>query len=287
MMFKKKVDDKKPWFLYDANLRTKTLVVIGISAIFLLIILISSMIIDVSSLTTNFSQVNQLPSFEYVFGTDWMGRDMFVRTVAGLGLSMGVGAFASIISTTVAIILGLFSGVNRFLDEFVAGIIDLFSAIPHILLIILLSISFGGGFYGVIMGVGLTHWTPLARILRAEVKQIQTTEFIKVAEQQGKSKLWIATKHMFPLLISQIIVGVILMFPHAIMHEAGITFLGFGLSPHEPAIGIILAESMQYLSNGCWWLAFFPGVSLLIIVLLFDLIGEYVHKLLDPVEAQK
>ena len=111
--------------------------------------------------------------------------------------------------------------------------------------------------------------------------------FIKVAEQQGKSKLWIATKHMFPLLISQIIVGVILMFPHAIMHEAGITFLGFGLSPHEPAIGIILAESMQYLSNGCWWLAFFPGVSLLIIVLLFDLIGEYVHKLLDPVEAQK
>lgn len=245
------------------------------------------MIIDVSSLTTNFSQVNQLPSFEHVFGTDWMGRDMFVRTVAGLGLSMGVGAFASIISTTVAIILGLFSGVNRFLDEFVAGIIDLFSAIPHILLIILLSISFGGGFYGVIMGVGLTHWTPLARILRAEVKQIQTTEFIKVAEQQGKSKLWIATKHMFPLLISQIIVGVILMFPHAIMHEAGITFLGFGLSPHEPAIGIILAESMQYLSNGCWWLAFFPGVSLLIIVLLFDLIGEYVHKLLDPVEAQK
>ena len=69
MMFKKKVDDKKPWFLYDANLRTKTLVVIGISAIFLLIILISSMIIDVSFLTTNFSQVNQLPSFEHVFGT--------------------------------------------------------------------------------------------------------------------------------------------------------------------------------------------------------------------------
>ena len=211
---------------------------------------------------------------------------MFVRTVAGLGLSMGVGAFASVISTAVAIVLGLFSGVNRILDEFVAGIIDLFSAIPHILLIILLSISFGGGFYGVIMGVGLTHWTPLARILRAEVKQIQTMEFIKVAEQQGKSKLWIATKHMFPLLLSQIVVGVILMFPHAIMHEAGITFLGFGLSPHEPAIGIILAESMQYLSNGCWWLAFFPGVSLLIIVLLFDLIGEYVHKLLDPSEAQ-
>ncbi|AMK15654.1 ABC transporter permease [Methanobrevibacter olleyae] len=287
MMFKRKVDDNKPWFVYNANLRTKTLVIIGVSSLFLLAILISSMLIDTSALSTDFSQFNQFPSFEHIFGTDWMGRDMFTRTVAGLGLSMGVGAFASIISTAVAIILGLFSGVNRLLDEFVAGVIDLFSAIPHILLIILLSISVGGGFYGVIIGVGLTHWTPLARILRAEVKQIQTTEFIKMAEQQGKSKLWIATKHMFPLVVSQIIVGVILMFPHAIMHEAGITFLGFGLSPHEPAIGIILAESMQYLSNGAWWLAFFPGLSLLIIVLLFDLIGEYVHMLLDPVEAQK
>ncbi|WP_067149063.1 ABC transporter permease [Methanobrevibacter olleyae] len=286
-MFKRKVDDNKPWFVYNANLRTKTLVIIGVSSLFLLAILISSMLIDTSALSTDFSQFNQFPSFEHIFGTDWMGRDMFTRTVAGLGLSMGVGAFASIISTAVAIILGLFSGVNRLLDEFVAGVIDLFSAIPHILLIILLSISVGGGFYGVIIGVGLTHWTPLARILRAEVKQIQTTEFIKMAEQQGKSKLWIATKHMFPLVVSQIIVGVILMFPHAIMHEAGITFLGFGLSPHEPAIGIILAESMQYLSNGAWWLAFFPGLSLLIIVLLFDLIGEYVHMLLDPVEAQK
>ena len=77
------------------------------------------------------------------------------------------------------------------------------------------------------------------------------------------------------------------MFPHAIMHEASISFLGFGLSPHEPAIEIILAESMNYLSLGCWWLAFYPGISLLILVLLFDLIGENVNKLLNPQSAQK
>ena len=135
------------------------------------------------------------------------------------------------------------------------------------------------------MGVGLTHWTPLARVLRSEVKQIKTTEYIKLSQNLGKSKLWIAIKHIFPLVLTQIIVGVILMFPHAIMHEASITFLGFGLPPHEPAIGVILSESMNYLSSGYWWLAFFPGLSLLILVLLFDLIGDKLQKLINPETA--
>ena len=94
-------------------------------------------------------------------------------------------------------------------------------------------------------------------------------------------------KHILPLIVSQIIVGVILMFPHAIMHEAAITFLGFGLPPHEPDIGVILSESMNYLSSGYWWLAFYPGVSLLLVVLLFDLIGENVERLLNPETAQE
>ena len=212
---------------------------------------------------------------------------MFQRTIAGLGLSIMVGFIASVISTFISIVLGLFSSFNRFADEVVAGIIDLFGSIPHILLIILVSIMFGGGVIGVVMGVGLTHWTPLARVLRSEVKEIRTKEYIHLAENLGMSKIWIATKHILPLIISQIIVGVILMFPHAIMHEAAITFLGFGLPPHEPAIGVILSESMHYLSSGYWWLAFYPGMSLLIVVLLFDLIGENVEKLLNPETAQE
>jgi peptide/nickel transport system permease protein len=90
-----------------------------------------------------------------------------------------------------------------------------------------------------------------------------------------------------PHLIPQILLGTILMFPHAILHEASATFLGFGLSPHEPAIGIILSESMKYLSVGYWWLAFFPGLSLLIVVLVFDLIGDNLGKLMDPKSAHE
>ena len=284
-MIKKKTDDKEQWFLFRANLRTKTIIIIVLSAIVIVSILISGSFIK--EIPTSFVNANQLPSLEHLFGTDWMGRDMFQRTIAGLSLSLTVGFIASAVSTLISVILGLFSSFNRFTDEIVAGIIDLFGSIPHILLIILVSIMFGGGTMGVIMGVGLTHWTPLARVLRSEVKEIKTKEYIHLSENLGKSKVWIAVKHLLPLLISQIIVGIILMFPHAIMHEAAITFLGFGLPPHEPAIGVILAESMNYLSSGYWWLAFYPGMSLLIVVLLFDFIGESVEKLLNPETAQE
>ena len=285
MIKKRDTDEKKQWFLYPANLRTKTLVIIALSALVIVSIFVCGYFIR--DIPTSFISANQMPSFEHIFGTDWMGRDMFQRTIAGLGLSIMVGFIASVISTIISIVLGLFSSFNKFADEFVAGIIDLFGSIPHILLIILVSIMFGGGVIGVVMGVGLTHWTPLARVLRSEVKEIRTKEYIHLAENLGKSKIWIATKHILPLIVSQIIVGVILMFPHAIMHEAAITFLGFGLPPHEPAIGVILSESMNYLSSGYWWLAFYPGMSLLIVVLLFDLIGENVEKLLNPETAQE
>ncbi len=284
-MIKKKADDKRQWYIYSANLRTKTLVIIAISILVIVSIFVCGYFIR--DIPSNFASANQMPSLEHLFGTDWMGRDMFQRTIAGLGLSIMVGFIASAVSTCISIILGLFSSFNKVADEFVAGIIDLFGSIPHILLIILVSIMFGGGVYGVIMGVGLTHWTPLARVLRSEVKEIRTKEYIHLAQNLGKSKVWIALKHILPLIVSQIIVGVILMFPHAIMHEAAITFLGFGLPPHEPAIGVILSESMHYLSSGYWWLAFYPGVSLLLVVLLFDLIGENVEKLLNPETAQE
>ena len=231
--------------------------------------------------------MNQGPSLEHIFGTDWMGRDMFTRTIKGLGLSIQIGAGASILSTIIAVILGLLSSFNKHIDTFVAWLVDLFLSVPHILLIILISIGLGGGAFGVIMGVAFTHWTSLTRVLRAEIKQIQTSDYIKLSKNLGKSKFWIARKQIFPLVFTQIIVGTILIFPHAIMHEASVTFLGFGLSPHEPAIGIILSESMKYLATGNWWLALFPGLSLLIIVLLFDIAGENVKRLLDTTTANE
>lgn len=269
------------------NLRTKTLLTIGLTVFVLVAVVITSLFINSADITTNFNAMNQPPSFEHLFGTDWMGRDMFTRTLKGLGLSVQIGAGASILSSIIAIILAFVGSVNSKLDSFIAWLVDLFLSVPHILLIILISIGLGGGAFGVTMGVAFTHWTSLTRVLRAEIKQINTSEFVKLSQRFGKSKMWIAKKHILPLVITQIIVGTILIFPHAIMHEASVTFLGFGLSPHEPAIGIILSESMKYLATGDWWLALFPGLALLIIVLLFDIAGENIKKMLDPTSANE
>lgn len=130
---------KKP---FSINLRTKTLAIIAIATIIIATVLFSSFFIP-SQLNTNFAFANQPPSLQHLFGTDWMGRDMFTRTIKGLSISIGVGAFAAIVSTIMAIVLGLLSSLNKFTDEIVVGIIDLFNSVPHILLIILISMLVG------------------------------------------------------------------------------------------------------------------------------------------------
>ncbi len=286
-MSKNTIKNQYSFFFRNMNLRKKTILVISLTTLLLLAVVITSLLINIDSISTNFGSKNLPPSFEHLFGTDWMGRDMFTRTMKGLGLSVMIGAFASTLSTIIALFLALFSSVNRHVDSFVGWLVDLFLSIPHLLLIILVSISLGGGAFGVIIGVGVSHWTTLTRVLRAEIKQINTSDYVKLSKNFGKSKFWIARKHLLPLILTQIILGTILVFPHAIMHEASVTFLGFGLSPHEPAIGVILSESMKYLATGAWWLAFFPGISLLIVVLLFDLVGDNLQKLLDPTSAHE
>ena len=277
-----------PWYnkgLFSSlNLRQKTLLTIGLTGLMLLVIFICGWMTN-ANLPTDFSIKMQAPSLLHPFGTDWMGRDMFTRTIKGLSLSIVIGIGASVISSIIATILAFLASANKWLDEAVSWAIDLFASIPHILLLMMISIALGKGAFGVIMAVAFSHWVNLTRVLRAEVLQINTSEYVALSNRLGRSKLWIAKEHILPLVISQIFVGTLLVFPHAIMHEASITFLGFGLSPHEPAIGIILSESMSYLAMGAWWLAFFPGLALLIVVLLFDIIGDNLKRLLDPGEA--
>ena len=279
-----------PWYnkgLFSSlNLRQKTLLTIGLTGLVLLIIFICGWMTN-ANLPTDFSIKMQAPSFQHPFGTDWMGRDMFARTLKGLSLSIMIGLAASILSSIIATLLAFLASINRACDEFVSWLIDLFASIPHILLIMMISIGLGKGAFGVTMAVAFSHWVNLTRVLRAEVLQINTSEYVLLSRKFGKCKLWIAKEHILPLVLSQIFVGTLLVFPHAIMHESSVTFLGFGLSPHEPAIGIILSESMSYLAMGAWWLAFFPGIALLIVVLLFDIIGDNLKRLIDPSEANK
>ena len=269
------------------NRRKQALVMSGIAVILLLILIGSGFFIGADRLTVNFDIANSAPSFKHPFGTDWLGRDMFIRTIKGLALSFWVGLLAAFISVVIALILSLLLLLNKTMDTLVTGLIDLFLGLPHIVALILISFMFGGGLKGVIIAVALTHWPRLARLLRAEIMQIKNTEYITVSRNMGKSWFWIARYHIMPHLLPQLFIGFILMFPHAILHEAGITFLGFGLSSEQPAIGIILSEAMGYLSSGMWWLAVFPGLMLLLMVAVFDSLGRNSRTVLDPFKGQQ
>lgn len=270
---------------FPLNRRHWTLLSILLAIVFLVAVIIGSFLVDEGKIATNLQNRNAPPSFNQLFGTDWLGRDMFTRTVMGLSLSIWVGLIGAIGSTTIALFLGMAATMGKVADLIVTWLIDLFLSVPHLVTLILIAFTLGGGFKGIVIGLALTHWPSLARVIRAEVMQVRSAEYVQVSQKMGKSKWWIAMHHILPHVFPQLLIGFMLMFPHVILHEAAITFLGLGMSPHEPAIGIILSESMKYLSSGMWWLAFFPGLCLLLIVRAFDHIGENIRMLIDPARA--
>nr|WP_312668550.1 ABC transporter permease [Tissierella praeacuta] len=270
------------------NRRQKTIFYILLCIILLSIILICGQFITEDHMPVNFIEKGLKPSKDHIFGTDWFGRDMFVRTIKGLSLSIIIGIIASVSSGIIAIILGVASAVcGKRVDAFVGWLTDVFMGMPHLIFLLLISFVAGKGSKGIIIGIVLTHWTYISRIIRAEVLQIRSSQYVIASKGFGKSNWYIAKNHIIPHIFPQFFVGLILMFPHAILHEASLTFLGFGLSPHQPGIGVILSESLNYLSIGQWWTALMPGLSLLLIVRLFDILGENIQSLYNPNKAHE
>lgn len=268
--------------------RKRSVALAAAGAVLLAVVIIAGLGLQPAAQATDFAAKSLAPSLAHPFGTDWMGRDMLCRTLAGLSTSVLVGLGAALSSALIALVLAAAAALGpRWADAAVSWLVDLMMGIPHIVLLILISYALGKGFWGVTIGVALTHWPSLTRVLRAEILQCRNADYVTAAARLGQSRLAIAARHMLPYVLPQFVVGLVLLFPHAILHEAAVTFLGFGLPPEMPAIGIVLSESMGYLSAGLWWLAVFPGAALVLVVMLFDAVGESLRKLVDPASAQE
>lgn len=270
------------------SVRQRQLIFAVIAGCFIFGILVWGTTMPESAYAVDYGQKNLVPSAAHPFGTDHMGRDMLLRSVKGMSISLQIGIAAAFVSSCIALVLGTLSAAfGGKVDQFVLWLVDLCMGVPHILLILMISVMMGGGIMGVSVGVIVTHWPRLTRIIRAEVMQLRTQPYILAARQYGYSWMSVARRHSVPHVLPQYIIGLVLLFPHAIMHEAGISFLGYGLPLDMPAIGIILSESMRYLALGMWWLAFFPGFLLLLVVLIFDRLGAALRDLLDPQSGQE
>jgi peptide/nickel transport system permease protein len=246
-------------------------------------ILLGSLCVREAGLSTDLQSRNLPPMLGKPLGTDWLGRDMLTRVLLGLRLSLWVGFLAALWSAVMGVAAGLAGGfLGGLVDRVVAWLIDLVMSLPHLVFQILIAFAVGGGAKGVLTAIAFTHWASLARVVRAEAQRLRTREFVLLSTKLGRPGWWIARHHLLPHLLPQFLVGLILMFPHAISHEAALSFIGVGLMPHHPSMGIVLAESLRHLSTGFWWLAVFPGVALVVTVKAFDVLGEDVRALLTP-----
>ncbi len=276
------------WNPFRLNGRISALMLTVVLGVVILAVYAAGILIPQDAVGTDFIQAKQPPSWQHLFGTDNLGRDILMRTLKGMSVSVTVGIAASCISAVAGILIGIAAAAgSRFLDGAISWLIDLMMGIPHTVVIILISFAMGRGLRGLLAGIAATHWTSLARLIRGEVMQLRSQQYIMVSRRMGKSGGWILRHHLLPHLAPQFLTGLILMFPHAILHEASISFLGYGLPPEQPAVGIILAESMTYLSSGMWWMAVFPGMVLVLMVWLIDRLGENLRRVIDPYSAQE
>ena len=186
------------------NRRQETAVFLILAVSLLTAVTIAGIFLKDAAMETDFSSKNLAPSMSHLFGTDWMGRDMFARTLAGLSLSIRIGLLTACVSAGIALLMGTGAAVlGRRADACISWWIDLMMGIPHILLVILISLACGKGFLGVAAGVSFSHWPSLSRVIRGEVLQLRQAPYVLAAGKLGAGKFQVAGRHMLPHVLPQ------------------------------------------------------------------------------------
>ncbi|MET8346626.1 ABC transporter permease [Streptomyces microflavus] len=205
------------------------------------------------------------PSWAHPFGTDDVGRDLLLRCVYGLRVSLLVGLVAALTATVIGTAIGALAGsFGGWPDRVVMRIVDTLSSIPHLLLGIFIVAMFRPGVWPVIISVALTHWISTARIVRSEVLSLRSRPFIDAAVSGGASRGRVIVRHLLPGVLPQAGLAAVLMVPHAMWHESALSFLGLGLPAHQASLGNLVQSARGSLLAGDWWPTLFPGLFLII-----------------------
>ncbi|MEU6028046.1 ABC transporter permease [Streptomyces tauricus] len=207
----------------------------------------------------------QPPSWAHPFGTDDVGRDLLLRCVHGLRVSLLVGVTAALTATVIGTAVGATAGaLGGWADRGIMRLIDTFSSVPHLLLGIFVVAMFRPGVWPVVVSVGLTHWLSTARIVRAEVLSLRSRPYIDAALSGGASRLRVVVRHLLPAVLPQAALAAVLMVPHAMWHESALSFLGLGLPSHLASLGNLIQNARGSLLAGQWWPTLFPGLFLIV-----------------------
>ena len=219
---------------------------------------------------------------EHPLGTDHLGRDILSRILHGGRISLGVGLTAVTLSALIGVTLGLVAGFfGGRADAFIMRVVDVFLAIPYILLAMGVVFALGPSLLNVILVMGVTRWVQFARIVRADVLSIREREFVAGARARGNRPLRLLLHHVLPNALTPIIVVATLELAFMIIYESALSFLGLGVQPPTPTWGWMLADGRNYIATA-WWLATFPGLAIMLTVLAVNLLGDWLRDTLDP-----
>ncbi|MEU8545893.1 ABC transporter permease [Streptomyces roseoverticillatus] len=207
----------------------------------------------------------QPPSWAHPFGTDEVGRDLLLRSIYGLRVSLFVGVAAALAATVIGTAVGAAAGaLGGWADRVLMRIVDLFSSVPHLLLGIFVVTMFRPGVWPVVASVVVTHWLSTARIVRAEVLSLRSRPYVDAAVSGGASRWRVTVRHLLPAVLPQAGLAAVLMIPHAIWHESALSFLGLGLPTHQASLGNMVQSARGSLLAGDWWPTLFPGLFIIV-----------------------
>jgi peptide/nickel transport system permease protein len=218
----------------------------------------------------------------HMLGTDLLGRDVLSRIIYGARVSLAAAAVTVLAGAAVGTALGLTAGYHgRWVDAIIMRAADAMLSLPIILIALLFAVVFGPSFSNVILVLALAMWARFARLVRGEVLSWKQRDFVALARIAGASSRRIILRHLFPNVVNPLVVLATLQLSWVIILEAGLSFLGAGIPPPTPSWGSMVSEGRGYLSTA-WWISFFPGAAIVLLVLALNLLGDWLRDALDP-----
>ena len=273
-----------PWHRAGRRLRARHSAMVGAAVVlgFVLLAVFAGFIAPQDPIATSWSDIRKAPSAAHWFGTDEIGRDVFSRVIWGTQASLLAGVVSVSISLALGIPLGLVAGfMGGAVDALISRITDAFLACPFLILAIAMAAFLGPSLTNAMIAIGVSATPVFVRLTRAQVLNVKVEEYIEAARALGATPLRIVLRHILPNAIAPLVVQTTLAIASAVIAEASLSFLGLGQQPPAPSWGSMLNTAKNYVDNAPW-MAIWPGASIFLLVLAFNLLGDGLRDALDP-----
>lgn len=261
-----------------------------LSILFLVLVIVSSIVVALLPIDPNAIDIGnmlQKPSIKHLFGTDELGRDYFIRVLNGAKISLIVGVMAMATSVVIGVTLGIISGYfGGIVDSIIMRTVDVFCAVPWIIMVTVVSLIFKKGLFSIIIVIGLFSWMEIARLVRSETMSAKNREYVQYAELIGVPKWTIMTKHILPSIYPLIITSATSAIANAIMVESAMSFLGIGIQAPMASWGSLLQTAQTNLAKAPY-MAFIPGILIVLTICSFNKLGDLLRIYVEPRISQE